>query len=232
MSLIIENLCSNIILPVNNFFKKKAQPIKQEQPEKKTPDLDVFFNNEIGNYLKNGAQKIKNTVFTQKATAENKEKPFLQHPDMFAHSNSVPREPESMAKKPVIDIDKALKAFAQKETSIVDGDKYAFHQPSGIKGYGEAMGKYQIVEAELAQWSDDFLGRKVSPKEFQNSPQLQEEYMKNKVQSLIDDGVSLAGIAALHNKGMNFYRNPGVVDQRIKSAGKYPVEFVNIYNSL
>ncbi len=212
----IKDLFSTIILPTRQTFGKAKKAVEEtvaqvEQtvaPVKK--NVDDFLSNAFGNAFKGN-----------EAQAETK-------PQNQAQDTGVMQGPD----KPKIDIDKLMEAFAYNETRGVEGDKYAFHQPSGDDNLGEARGKYQITDGELADLGEELLGKKVTAQEFQDSPELQEKYMRNKMQAWIDEGLSIEGLAALHRRGYTRYRDEGVVDQKIKDAGGYVTDLVNYYNSL
>lgn len=92
------------------------------------------------------------------------------------------------------------KALADNE-SIKEGNVYTFHKPSGIKAYGDDLGKYQITSARLKERSKQFLGRLVSDKEFLNSPKLQEDFIKAQIKWLRSKGLTSDEIIATHRHG-------------------------------
>lgn len=51
---------------------------------------------------------------------------------------------------------------------------------------GRALGKYQIMEANLPQWSREALGREVSPEEFMQSERIQDAIFNNKFGGYVD----------------------------------------------
>jgi len=74
---------------------------------------------------------------------------------------------------------------------------------SGSKSLGKDLGKYQVTEGELRSFGKRFLGRIPTPREFLASPELQEKYMDNKIQFLLEEGVPLYGMYSLHTEGMS-----------------------------
>lgn len=56
---------------------------------------------------------------------------------------------------------------------IESGGRYDLVGPTHPK-YGRALGKYQVMESNLPQWSRQYLGREVSPQEFLASKEAQD----------------------------------------------------------
>jgi hypothetical protein len=63
--------------------------------------------------------------------------------------------------------------YAQSIKAIESGGKYGIVGPTHPK-YGRALGAYQVMEANLPQWSQQTLGRTVTPDEFLANPQIQD----------------------------------------------------------
>ncbi len=112
---------------------------------------------------------------------------------------------------------KLVSAIGNNETNVVD-KPYSFKQPSGSKNLGDALGKYQVTSAELANKSTKWLGRKVTDKEFLNSPTLQDKYMEAKVAWLQSKGLTDAQILAAHRGG---YSDFGKINDTIKKYQPY-----------
>jgi len=126
---------------------------------------------------------------------------------------------------PNLDTKKFLQGIGTNETSIVKGDKYSSHQPSGYSNLGSAMGKYRVTEGELSSYGPRYVGRKITKQEFLSSPELQDTYMINKAIYLNNLGYSPAEIADIHNKGMTNSYPPG--------SGKYQnPNYVKNFNSI
>lgn len=209
--LFVENIIKDVVLPATNrLFNKRT-----EQPEKPKKNLNVFLNSAINDLVKN-------------RTAQASEAP---EPRMF-DDDLVVRARTSGQEERKYDVDKILKAIAYNETRGVKGDKYAYSRDSGKPELGKARGLYQVTDGELKVLGQEIFGRKITSEEFQNSPELQDEYMKIKVQDWIDEGLTLEEIAALHNKGFSNYRDEGVKEKRVKEASDYVAGVVNYYNSL
>ena len=63
-------------------------------------------------------------------------------------------------------------------------------------------GKYQVNESTLNHWSERFLGKKVTPDEFLNNPDLQEKFMENAIRHISKLGAkSLDAFLILWHKG-------------------------------
>lgn len=69
---------------------------------------------------------------------------------------------------------------------------------------GRALGKYQVMSANVGPWSKEVLGREVSPQEFINDPKLQDAIFEGKFGKYVDkygpDGAARAWFAG--EKGM------------------------------
>lgn len=63
--------------------------------------------------------------------------------------------------------------------SIESGGKYGIVSPPHPK-YGRALGAYQVMEANLPQWSREAIGREVTPDEFLASKEIQDRIFNHK----------------------------------------------------
>lgn len=125
-----------------------------------------------------------------------------------------PQEPQGRM------VERILSAIAYNE-SRGEAEPYRTRTPSGIKAYGDALGKYQVLEAELSDNAEKFLGERVSAEAFVQSPTLQERYMQAKVKFLLDEGLSLEDILAVHRRGMTGYGNPEVLEKKRGASAGY-----------
>ena len=117
---------------------------------------------------------------------------------------------------PPLDVSTITKAIAHNETRGVE-KPYELRKPSGSKSLGDDMGKYQITEGELKTYAKRFLGKTVSASEFMKSPELQDRYIKNKIEWLHKNyGWTIDEILAAHRGGMS---KPDEID-RIKRERK------------
>jgi hypothetical protein len=122
-----------------------------------------------------------------------------------------------------------IKAIKYNETR---GEKspYTFRQPSGIKKYGDALGAYQIIEAELDTYGKRFLGKKVTADEFMKSKPLQDLYVANKVKYLSEKGLTPEEILAVHRGGMSDLTKEGL-NKKIKQYAGYVDSGISQYNN-
>lgn len=104
-----------------------------------------------------------------------------------------------------------------------DEQRYAFHRDSGVKELGRARGKYQVTDGELKTWAPIIMGKRITGDEFQKSPELQDEYMKKKIEMIKNDVPDITDeeILAIHNKGMTKYMDKDVRKKRIEDAKEY-----------
>lgn len=68
--------------------------------------------------------------------------------------------------------------------SAGSGD-YAAVGPTHSK-LGRALGRYQIMEANIGPWSRQALGREITPDEFMQSPELQDAIFNNRFGQYVD----------------------------------------------
>jgi hypothetical protein len=69
--------------------------------------------------------------------------------------------------------------FAGAISSIESGGNYKAIGPATRTG-DRALGKYQIMSANVGPWSEEIIGRKVSPQEFISSPEIQDKIFNGK----------------------------------------------------
>jgi len=127
-----------------------------------------------------------------------------------------------------LDTKKFLESIAANETSVVRGDKYASSQKSGLPQLGDAIGKYRVTEGELKSYSQRYLGKPVTGKEFIASPVMQDNYMTNKANYLANLGYTPPQIADIHNKGMKNSSEPG---SEVYQNPDYVKKFLLNYNA-
>ncbi len=117
---------------------------------------------------------------------------------------------------------KIVDAIAYNETrGVPEGEKYIYRKFSGEEAMGDDTGKYQITEGELAAYSEKFLGFKVGAGVFQNHPEWQDIYIRNKVAFLENEGLDIHEILALHRYGMTGWGNPVKVREKVLRAAEY-----------
>jgi hypothetical protein len=108
-------------------------------------------------------------------------------------------------------------------SSIESGGNYHAIGPDTGK-MGRALGKYQVMSANVGPWSREVLGREISPREFINDPKLQDEIFQGKfgqyVQKYGPEGASRAWFAG--EGGMN---NPNAKDAFGTTVSEYSRRF-------
>lgn len=127
-------------------------------------------------------------------------------------------------------VDTMLEAIAHNETGIVKGNKYAFNKiadPENPKNRDN--GKYQVTTDELKTYSKRFLGRAVKDKEFLASPKLQEEYMRNKINFMMNEGLTPGEILASHRGGLPNWGDPVKMNEKREAYPDYIKEGTEKY---
>lgn len=120
----------------------------------------------------------------------------------------------------------AIKSAISFNESSKTGDPYKFRKQSGIKKYGEDLGKYQITTAKLNENSKRFLGRQVSPDEFINNPKLQEKFIESEINFLLNKSYTLPQIFAAHRSGWSDF---GEKQEKVYNRKKYVDSAINHY---
>lgn len=123
-------------------------------------------------------------------------------------------------------------AIAYNETRGVKTDPYKFRKPSGVKEYGDDMGKYQVTEAELKSWSPEFMGRAITPEQYMEDPKLQDEYNTKKVSKLQEIGATPEEIFAMHRGGLTHFMDPEVRKRRVGERREYVDSAIQYLNTL
>lgn len=119
----------------------------------------------------------------------------------------------------------ASKAIA----GIESGGNYSEVGPATKTG-DKAYGKYQVMGANIPEWSQAALGKPMSPEEFLANPQAQEAVFKHKfgeyTQKYGPEGAAKAWFAGEH--GMN---NPNAKDQLGTTVASYAQKFDKAYGA-
>jgi hypothetical protein len=108
-------------------------------------------------------------------------------------------------------------------SSIESGGNYKAIGPATRTG-DRALGKYQVMSANVGPWSEEVLGRRVSPQEFISSPEIQDAIFKGKFGQYTEkygpEGAAKAWFAG--EKGMN---NPNARDMLGTTVASYGAKF-------
>lgn len=102
-------------------------------------------------------------------------------PPAILSGSPAPAAPSAGGDINSVGIDAAREALGQIESS----GRYGVKGPRNSK-LGYPLGKYQIMEANLPQWSREALGRSVTSQEFMRSPELQDKVATFQMQKLYD----------------------------------------------
>ncbi len=117
----------------------------------------------------------------------------------------------------------ASSPYAGAISSIESGGNYRAVGPNTGE-MGHALGKYQVMSANVGPWSKEVLGREVSPQEFVQSPEIQDAIFNGKFGQYVDkygpDGAARAWFAG--EKGM---KNPNAKDAFGTTVTEYSRRF-------
>ncbi len=121
------------------------------------------------------------------------------------------------------DLGKARNAIS----GIESGGNYGVIGPVTKSG-DRALGKYQVMAANVPQWTREALGRELTPREFLADPEAQDAVFNHKFGGYVSkygpEGASKAWFAG--EKGMN---NPNAKDILGTSVDGYASKFMNAY---
>lgn len=114
--------------------------------------------------------------------------------------------------------------YAGAISSVESGGNYRAIGPATRNG-DRALGKYQVMSANVRPWSKEVLGREVTPTEFMNSPELQDAIFNAKFGSYVEkygpEGAARAWFAG--EGGMN---DPNRKDALGTSVSDYSRKFM------
>ena len=108
--------------------------------------------------------------------------------------------------------------------NIESGGRYDLLGPVTKTG-DRAYGKYQMMGANIPQWSQAALGRSVSPQEFLANPSLQDSIFKHRFGQYVDK-YGPGGAARAWFAGEGGMNNPNAKDQLGTSVASYERRFL------
>jgi hypothetical protein len=118
---------------------------------------------------------------------------------------------------------KPASPYADAISSVESGGNYHAIGPD-TGNMGRALGKYQVMSANVGPWSKEVLGREISPREFISNPALQDAIFQGKFNQYVDkygaDGAARAWFAG--EKGMH---NPNAKDAFGTTVDEYSRRF-------
>ncbi|MET4184961.1 hypothetical protein ABIB94_007090 [Bradyrhizobium sp. JR7.2] len=131
--------------------------------------------------------------------------------DQFDSSDSAPSAPRTSSR------------YADAISTVESGGNYREVGPH-TGSMGRALGKYQVMSANVGPWSKEILGREVSPGEFISDPKIQDAIFEGKFGQYVDkygpDGAARAWFAG--EKGM---KNPNAKDVFGTTVAEYSRRF-------
>lgn len=95
-------------------------------------------------------------------------------------------------------VDKFLQALANNETP---GEKDPYKALGKITKGNRAIGKYQVMPQYVPDWTQEYLGKKMTPEQFKSDPQAQEVLMRKRAESLYKKYGNWADVASVHFSG-------------------------------
>lgn len=205
---LIEHTKKNIVDGIAERFPKMSEAVSKLDPKsfKHYDDFVQAVEKSIASgALSAGAievdkpsilERIKNFDFSRKITIPDPKEPRRTH------------------------VDTLMEAIAYNE-SRGEKDQYGTTTKAGNRKGNTANGKYQVTTDELATYAKRFLGRDVKEKEFRSNPQLQDEYMRNKISFLFDEGLTPGEILASHRRGLPNWGDKEKLKEKRDMSVKY-----------
>lgn len=117
-------------------------------------------------------------------------------------------------------VDQFLQGLAKKESS----GNYKALGPvinSGMYTGDRAYGKYQIMGKNVPEWSQKYLGKKLTAEQLYQNEQLQDELMRRRAQELYSKYGNWEDVASVHFTGQPLKKAGNVKDQLGTTAPKY-----------
>lgn len=117
-------------------------------------------------------------------------------------------------------VDQFLQGLAKKESS----GNYKALGPvinSGMYTGDRAYGKYQIMGKNVPEWSQKYLGKKLTAEQLYQNEQLQDELMRKRAQELYSKYGNWEDVASVHFTGQPLKKAGNVKDQLGTTAPKY-----------
>jgi hypothetical protein len=115
--------------------------------------------------------------------------------------------------------------YAGAISGIESGGRYDITGPTSPK-YGRALGKYQIMEANLPEWSQAALGRQVSADEFLKSPDIQDAIFQHRFGGYVQKYGSPERAAAAWFSG-----SPDISSSKRDSLGTSVQKYVSMFSN-
>ena len=113
--------------------------------------------------------------------------------------------------------------------SIESSNRYGVLGPVSPKSGDRAYGAYQVMGANIPSWSREALGREVSPREFLESRDIQDQVAKHRINKYLDQYGNPTDVASMWFSGRPASRAMGLSDFTGTSVPKYLQRFAKAY---
>jgi hypothetical protein len=123
------------------------------------------------------------------------------------------------------DVNRVANALRRIESS----DRYGALGPVSPKSGDRAYGAYQVMGANIPSWSREALGREVSPREFLESSDIQDQVAKHRINKYLDQYGDPTDVASMWFSGRPASRAMGLSDFTGTSVPKYLQRFAKAY---
>ena len=127
------------------------------------------------------------------------------------------------------ELDKLMQALGKYES----GNKYNIKGVTVTKGSykgQKALGKYQVMQGNVKDWSKDAIGREISEEEFLSNPGLQDQIVKHRLSVIAGKYKNPEDIASVWFSGRPA-KNNNAKDDNNTSVNSYVNSVMSIYNN-
>lgn len=147
---------------------------------------------------------------------------YYQGPDgLFYTESEIPSFNQASSN---LSLDEAVNKIA----SVESGGNYQALGPvlnSGQYRGQRAVGKYQVMEGNIGPWTQEAIGRAVSPEEFYNSPEIQDAVIRDRFQKLFQQYGNWDDVASVWFSGRPLAQAGNARDQLGTTVGQYVNKF-------
>lgn len=123
------------------------------------------------------------------------------------------------------DVNRVANALRRIESS----NRYSALGPVSPKSGDRAYGAYQVMGANIPSWSREALGREVSPREFLESRDIQDQVAKHRINKYLDQYGNPTDVASVWFSGRPTSRSMGLSDFTGTSVPTYLQRFAKAY---
>lgn len=123
----------------------------------------------------------------------------------------------------------SLDRSANATAGIESGGRYDAVGPIANKAGNRAYGKYQVLDTNIGPWTQEILGRQMTPQEFLANPQAQDAVYKGKMGQYVQQYGSPEAASRAWFAGPGGMNNPSAADVNGMTVQRYGQRFAQAY---